>query len=263
MEPKKTGFSTGFGIALVLSALVGFISFVKPYSLPHTVWVVNEKRSLRSVLGYTRPDKNQFHTSQTMERCDDLCWESTWISLGSAGDDLLKDTSRSGSSSSAKEKTAKRPRSKLSQEESPNTGKQQWPHEHAGQESKQPTPSLEVDKDYAHATDEMLQHQTGAMAGLNFSLIPFTGWGNLAYALFIGMMDDKNSSLYPILMQDPHPSALSASAPHSSRLPSILANQRVEKTSLLSRSRADIPVLHAVDHATFDATLVSSPLACT
>lgn len=93
--------------------------------------------------------------------------------------------------------------------------------------------------------------------GLNFSLIPSTGWGNLAYALFLGSLNEKCSALNPILLQDPHPSAYHRLAPGSVQIKEILQSQRIVREGLLEGRRATVPVLHAVDHMYFDVTRVS------
>jgi hypothetical protein len=119
-------------------------------------------------------------------------------------------------------------------------------------------------RDDNHATpnsDKVIQqeqHHGRIEIGLNFSLIPFTGWGNLAYALFMGMLEDKNASFHPILMQDPHPSAFLQSAPYVASLSSVLDRQSSRKATLMAQHSAPIPVLHAVDHMSFDATQVVS-----
>lgn len=100
------------------------------------------------------------------------------------------------------------------------------------------------------------ERKATVIVGLNMTLNPYTGWGNLAYALFFGFLDAPSSPISPIMLSPLPAASLHPPAPHHGRLVHVYASQERQRSIILSSktSRSRAPVLHVVDHETYDST---------
>jgi hypothetical protein len=268
MSGRESGPSVAFGLTLIASSVILFLSVVRPESqrAPEIVWEVDESLSLRTVVGAALLPAFFSADGRPLVELRDV-WqnEEIWAAFDPSGTSHTTpppppySTHRSPDSkpSSADTTPSQATRERFTDDE----GAKCYSSEGRGR---------------GHG-EGRLQSKGLSTAGLrtigvNLSLIPGTGWGHLGYELFFGLRDAKEGLGWnPLLLGAVHPSALQNNTRHADDLIQVLRTQASQREDLAAdvaerrkggagnagdsgmggARRVSFPVLHAVDHLFF------------